>query len=111
MILISTSPALTMTGVSLVGEVVGNFVEAEQVYELALKIKADLEAKGLKVLLLKDEFGQDIQYYGKGGTLEKAYKSGAKYMIHLDMDYYGNTGIMYANRSSGRLAKIFLIIF
>ena len=111
-IAISTSPALTMTGVSLVGEVVGNFVEAEQVYELALKIKADLEAKGLKVLLLKDEFGQDIQYYGKGGTLEKAYKSGAKYMIHLDMDYYGNTGIMYANRSSGRLAKnIFNHIF
>ncbi|MGB4627800.1 MAG: hypothetical protein WBI36_08345, partial [Erysipelotrichaceae bacterium] len=31
---------------------------------------------------------------------------------HLDMDYYGNTGIMYANRSSGRLAKnIFNHIF
>ncbi|HPW52834.1 MAG TPA: hypothetical protein PK631_00510 [Erysipelotrichaceae bacterium] len=104
-IAISTSPALTMTGISLVGEQVGDFVEAQQVYELALKVKADLEAKGLKVLILKDEFGQDIQYYGKGGTLEKAYSSGAKYMIHLDMDYYGNIGIMFANRSAGKLAK------
>ncbi len=104
-IAISTSPALTMTGISLVGEVVGDFVEAQQMYDLALKVKAELEAKGLKVLILKDEYGQDIQYYGKGGTLEKAYNSGAKYMLHLDMDYYGNTGIMYANRSSGRLAK------
>ncbi len=111
-IAISTSPALTMTGISLVGEEIGDFVEAEQMYELALKVKAELEAKGLKVLILKDEYDQDIQYYGKGGTLEKAYKSGAKYMIHLDMDYYGNTGIMFANRSSGRLAKaIFNHIF
>ncbi|MGI6581956.1 MAG: hypothetical protein ACOX1M_06520 [Erysipelotrichaceae bacterium] len=104
-IAISTSPALTMSGISLVGEQVGDFIEAEQMYELALKVKSALEAKGLKVLVLKDEFGQDIQYYGKGGTLEKAYKSGAKYMIHLDMDFYGNIGVMYANRSSGRLAK------
>ena len=111
-IAISTSPALTMTGISLVGEEIGDFVEAEQMYELALKVKTELEAKGLKVLILKDEYDQDIQYYGKGGTLEKAYKSGAKYMIHLDMDYYGNTGIMFANRSSGRLAKaIFNHIF
>lgn len=104
-IALSTSPALTMEGISLVGEEVGDFIEAEQVYQLALQIKADLEAKGLKVLILKDEFGQDIQYYGKGGVLEKAYKSGAKYMLHLDMDYYGNIGIMFANRSSGKLAK------
>lgn len=26
-------------------------------------------------------------------------------MIHLDMDYYGNIGIMFANRSAGKLAK------
>ncbi|MGI6608859.1 MAG: hypothetical protein ACOX1F_07835 [Erysipelotrichaceae bacterium] len=104
-IALSTSPALTMTGISLVGEKVGDFIEAEQVYELALKIKAQLEAKGLKVLILKDEYGQNIQYYGKEGILDKAYKSGVKYMLHLDMDIYGNTGIMYANRSSGELAK------
>ena len=94
-----------MSGISLVGEQVGDFIEAQQVYELALKVKSELEAKGLRVLILKDEYGQDIQFYGKGGTLEKAYKSGAKYMIHLDMDFYGKTGIMYANRSSGRMAK------
>ena len=104
-IALSTSPALTMSGISLVGEQVGDFIEAQQVYELALKVKSELEAKGLRVLILKDEYGQDIQFYGKGGTLEKAYKSGAKYMIHLDMDFYGKTGIMYANRSSGRMAK------
>ncbi len=102
---ISTAPALVYDGVSLVGVEDNGIVEAQELYELATNLKTALEAKGFKVLILKDEYDQDISYYGTNGVLYKAYNSKAKYMIHLDMDEYGNKALLYSTKSSGKLAK------
>ncbi len=102
---ISTAPALVYEGVSLVGVEDNGIVEAQELYELATNLKTALEAKGFKVLILKEQYDQDISYYGTNGVLYKAYNSKAKYMIHLDMDEYGNKALLYSTKSSGKLAK------
>lgn len=57
-------------------------VEAEETYIAAQRLKKQLEAKGLKVLVLRNE--SDIKNtYGTEGRLAQAYKSKAKYYIHL----------------------------
>ena len=104
-IAISTAPALVYEGVSLTGVEDNGIVESEQLYQLALDIKAQLESKGLKVLLIKDTHNQDIAFYGNGGVLNKAYSSKAKLFIHLDMDEYGDKAVLYSSKSSSQLAS------
>ncbi|MDO4378574.1 MAG: hypothetical protein Q4C64_05410 [Erysipelotrichia bacterium] len=104
-IAISTAPALVYEGVSLEGVEENGIIEAQELYDVAQKIKTALEQKGLKVIILKDEYNQDIPFYGAGGVLNKAYSSKAKYMLHLDMDEYGNKSLLYSSYSSGLLAK------
>lgn len=104
-IAISTAPALVYDGVSLTGVEDNGIVESEQLYQLALDIKAQLESKGLKVLLIKDTHDQDIAFYGNGGVLNKAYSSKAKLFIHLDMDEYGDKAVLYSSKSSSQLAS------
>lgn len=104
-IAISTAPALVYEGVSLTGVEDNGIVESEQLYQLALDIKAQLESKGLKVLLIKDTHDQDIAFYGNGGVLNKAYSSKAKLFIHLDMDEYGDKAVLYSSKSSSQLAN------
>ncbi len=104
-IAISTAPALVYEGVSLEGVEENGIVEAQELYDIAQKIKTSLEQKGLKIIILKDEYNQDISFYGTGGVLNKAYNSKAKYMLHLDMDEYGNKSLLYSSYSSGLLAK------
>ena len=104
-IAISTAPALVYEGVSLTGVEDNGIVESEQLYQLALDIKAQLESKGLKVLLIKDTHDQDIAFYGNGGVLNKAYSSKAKLFIHLDMDEYGDKAVLYSSKSSSKLAS------
>ena len=104
-IAISTAPALVYEGVSLTGVEDNGIVESEQLYQLALDIKAQLESKGLKVLLIKDTHDQDIAFYGNGGVLNKAYSSKAKLFIHLDMDEYGDKAVLYSSKSSSQLAS------
>lgn len=104
-IAISTAPALVYDGVSLTGVEDNGIVESEQLYQLALDIKAQLESKGLKVLLIKDTHDQDIAFYGNGGVLNKAYSSKAKLFIHLDMDEYGDKAVLYSSKSSSQLAN------
>ena len=104
-IAISTAPALVYEGVSLTGVEDNGIVESEQLYQLALNIKAQLESKGLKVLLIKDTHDQDIAFYGNGGVLNKAYSSKAKLFIHLDMDEYGDKAVLYSSKSSSQLAS------
>ena len=104
-IAISTAPALVYEGVSLTGVEDNGIVESEQLYQMALDIKAQLESKGLKVLLIKDTHDQDIAFYGNGGVLNKAYSSKAKLFIHLDMDEYGDKAVLYSSKSSSQLAS------
>ncbi len=103
---IVTAPALTTEGVSLVGEEYNGYVEAKELWDVAEKLKQNLEAYDLKVIMLKDEFDQNIMYYGTGGVAYKAYKSGVKNLIYLDMttdDNYIET--VYSSYCSERLAR------
>ena len=81
-------------------------VEAEENYKLALALKEELEAFGLRVLILRDEATTNI--YGVGGRLFKTYASQAKYYIELQM--IGNTNpsvqgtqVIYSSYASSRL--------
>ena len=103
---IVTAPALTEEGVSLVGEEANGYVEAKELWDVAEKLKQNLEAYDLKVIMLKDDYDQDIQYYGTNGVAYRAYKAGVKNVIYLDMttdDTYIET--IYSSYSSDRLAR------
>ena len=67
----------TTTGIS-----VGSVSEQKDAYALALKVKEDLEAYGLKVELTRDENG-DPSYYGKDGRVGQGYMRNAKIYISL----------------------------
>ena len=58
--------------------------ERESSYELALALKEDLEAYGLRVMLTRDA-DEEISYYGTSGRAGKAYESKAKVFIALGM--------------------------
>ena len=104
-VVISTSPALTVTGVSLVGLEDNGVVQAEEMYQVAEKVAEKLTAAGLKVKILKSTYDENILFYGPNGTLNQAYNAKAKYMIHLDMsdedDYY----TIYSCHTKGSFAK------
>lgn len=57
-------------------------VEYKTTYEAATILKEKLEAKGLKVLLARDE-NEEVNSYGEDGRLERAYRAKAKYYIRL----------------------------
>ncbi len=103
---ISVAPALTSGGVSLVGMEQNGIVEAVELFDVATDLKAKLEEAGLKVILLKETYDEDVWYYGSNGVLNRAYNSKAKILVHLDMEDYGQAvGVMYSYNSSGKLAN------
>ena len=104
-LVISTSPALTSQGVSLVGEKISGLTEGEAVYQMALDIQSQLAEKGLNVLVAKNAADEDIQYYGVDGVLYRAYNSKAKYFIHLDMVMDDAIGVYYSRQSSDSFAR------
>ena len=104
-ICVATAPALTMSGVSLVGESANGIVEAEELYAVAQQIVSQLNEKGYRVKMLKDAYDQNILYYGTNGIAHKAYNSKAKYMIYLDMtNYDADMGVKYSGYAGGSLA-------
>lgn len=61
-------------------------IEADELYDLALSTKEILEKAGLKVLISRDSKDDIINVYGKGGRLDKAYASKAKYFVELNFN-------------------------
>lgn len=105
-VVITTAPSLTLNA-SVVGAKANGITEAEELYNVALTIQSELEAAGLKVRILKDSFDENIQYYGPGGVLDRAYQSKAKYMINLDMlgaNSYSTPNIYSSSLTSGTMA-------
>jgi len=85
-IAIVTSPSITGNkAVSLVGEDFGTSSEAEQLNDIAMKVKEQLEAQGYRVTLIKNNYGENINFYGENGVVGRVYNSQVKYMIFLDM--------------------------
>ncbi|MDF9823794.1 N-acetylmuramoyl-L-alanine amidase [Breznakia sp. PF5-3] len=83
--------------------------EAEEAYKAAKMLKEKLEAKGLKVLILRDE-NEKIDTYGKNGRLAKAYQVRAKYYIRLGFAEDGDSNlhgfnIFYSEHSTKMLAS------
>lgn len=83
-------------------------VEYEETYKAAQLLKQQLEAKGLKVLIVRGE-KETINSYGKDGRLARAYGANAKYYIRLSflesqLDYNG-MDVIYSGHSNGNLSK------
>lgn len=65
-----------------VGGQANGLIEANETYDAAVKLKTALEAKGLKVMILR-EADEVKNTYGLDGRLELAYRVKAKYYIRL----------------------------
>ncbi len=108
-IVISIAPSLTQDGISLVGEEEWGIVEAKELWDVATELKNKLAEKGIKAKVLKDAYDASFEdggsFYGINGTVDKAYKSGAKYFIFLDMAVWdGGIGTYYSGFSKGSFA-------
>lgn len=118
-IVISVDPALTTNQISPVGYIENGITEKTELLDLAAKIKTQLEAKGLKVLVVycsvdNNNHKNDVLFYKTDGAesasvLKQIYDSKAKYMIHLDFDETSNAGFVhYSNYASDKFAnKVF----
>lgn len=81
--------------------------EQKSSYEMAMKLKAELEKKGLKVELTRDEKGNP-SYYGKNGRVGLAYKKNAKIFLSLgiaDDEYLSRPLVVVSPYTSGTLAN------
>ena len=82
-------------------------IEADENHRLAVALKRELEALGLRVLITRD-VDQTVNIYGVGGRMFMAYASQAKYFIELQM--VGNvnpnvqgTQVVHSSFASSRL--------
>ncbi|MGL5977813.1 MAG: N-acetylmuramoyl-L-alanine amidase [Erysipelotrichaceae bacterium] len=79
-------------------------------FEYATALKTELEARGLRVMLSKDQADEIVNTYGEEGRLKKAYDSGAKYYFALhfsespyaningvEISYSADTSMIFAN--------------
>lgn len=95
-------------GMTNYGHFYGDIYEADETYKMAVAVKENLEAKGLRVYLTRDN-ENPIDYYSETGRIVNAYNSGAKYYVHLRFESSGSSidkglSILYSNKSSNRFA-------
>ena len=85
-----------------------SLVEYQETYKAALLLKKELEAKGLKVILLREE-NKERNSYGEEGRLASAYAANAKYYIRLSFSQsqleYEGMDITYSGHANGNLSK------
>ena len=107
-VVINTSPFLVSSSdaASAAGLTVNGINQAAELYDMAQLIKTQLEASGLKVLILKSTAADTTSFYGTDGLLAKAYASKAKYMLNLDFAQVElGAQVIYSMYSSDTLAK------
>ncbi len=90
------------------GSVGNGLVEYQETYKAALSLQKHLEAKGLKVIIVRGE-KEELNSYGEDGRLARAYNANAKYYIRLSfsqstLDYEG-MDITYSGHANGNLSK------
>lgn len=83
-------------------------VEADEMYDAAESIKAQLEAYGLKVAIIRGE-DEVMNVHGVDGRLQRAYNYEAKYYIQLRFMVSGfetdkGTTLIYSSYASNRLS-------
>lgn len=91
------------------GRTVNNLVEADELYKVAVAVKEKLEAKGLRVLLSRENEDTVINQYGIEGRLNRAYKAQVKHYIELNLNFTTNedtrgSRVIYSSYSSNRFA-------
>lgn len=91
------------------GRTVNNLVEADELYKVAVAVKGKLEAKGLHVLLSRENEDTVINQYGLEGRLNRAYKAQVKHYIELNLNFTTNedtrgSRVIYSSYSSNRFA-------
>jgi N-acetylmuramoyl-L-alanine amidase len=84
-----------------------DLIEADENYRLAVALKAEFEAIGLKALILRGE-KETVDIYGNAGRLFKTYASQAKYYVELQMVANTNTNVqgtqvVHSSYASSRL--------
>lgn len=93
------------------GANVDGLIEADENYKMATLLKAELEKKGLKVLITRKSDSEIVNVYGVEGRLNRAYDSKAKYYIELGWGSSEEGGLRIYNSSfssiqlSGSIAK------
>ncbi len=88
-------------------------VEYQENYQAAVALKKDLEAYGLRVLITRDKMDKAVDTYGEKGRLGAAYRSKARYMIHIGQnestyDSVKGMEIYHSNYSSATFANALL---
>jgi N-acetylmuramoyl-L-alanine amidase len=86
-----------------------DLIEADENYRLAVALKEELEALGLRTLILRGE-RDTVNIYGNTGRLFRTYASQAKYYIELQMVANNNvnvqgTQVVHSAYSSSRLGS------
>ena len=108
-------PAANDSGITVgFGNTNGNeangLVEAIESYKAAELLKENLEAKGLKVLILREK-DEIVPTYGEAGRLKRAYEVNAKYYFRLAFSLDETTpslkgfNIFHSSHSTGMLAS------
>ena len=72
------------------GNQADGLIENDEMYEVALLLKEELESYGLRVGITKESKDEIGKAYGSDGRLSKGYKQNAKYYLLLRMNAYGN---------------------
>lgn len=90
------------------GHYYNDLEEATETYNMAVKIKKELEKHGVRIAILRDN-ETPSNNYSSNGRLKKAYDMNAKYMINLRFESSGSQmdhGVvaLYSNFVSNRFA-------
>ncbi len=85
-VVINTAPYIVTTADTKnpTGLTINGINQAAELYDMALRIKTQLESSGINVLILKSSAADATDFYGENGLLQAAYNSRACYMINLD---------------------------
>jgi len=91
------------------GRTANNLVEADELFKIAVAVKEKLEAKGLKVLLSRENEDTVINQYGIDGRLYNAYQANVKHYIEFNLNFTTNedtrgSRIIYSSYASNRFA-------
>ncbi|QIK69929.1 N-acetylmuramoyl-L-alanine amidase [Erysipelothrix sp. HDW6C] len=91
------------------GVVDGDFIEADEMYDVAEGVQKILQDNGYRAMISRKR-DQEREFHGNDGRIHAGYQAGAKYYVHLSMlsTPYPNTkgaSVVHSNFSSPRLAN------
>lgn len=82
--------------------------EYDEMYKMAQQVKKKLEARGLKVMISRDD-EKGINYDGEKGRFQKGYDQKANYYVHMRFEKSGSKNdkgllVLYSNFTTNQFA-------